>query len=71
MVRSHEEQVDDLASLQQRLEIAIGQVLALGCKEHGLYEQQPQEGQDEVANGKFLLGGWHVFPSLHTPRSSR
>lgn len=23
--------------------------------------RQPQEGQDEVTNGKFLLGRWHVF----------
>ena len=55
-----EEQVDDLARLQQRLEIAVGQVLALGREEHGLYQHQPQEGQDEVADGKFLLGGWHA-----------
>ena len=51
-----EAEVGDLAGLQQRFEIAIGQVLALGCKEHSLYEKHPKEGQDEVTNGKFLLG---------------
>ena len=47
--------------LQQRLEVAVGQVLALGCEEHGLHQYQPQERQDEVTNRKFLLGRWHVF----------
>ena len=56
MVRSPEAEVGDLARLQQRLEIAVGQVLALGREEHGLDQHQPQEGQDEVADGKFLLG---------------
>ena len=36
-----------------QLEIAIGQGLALGCKEHALYKQQPQEREEDVADRKF------------------